>query len=448
MHFKSQISPVNVHLQVHWEHWMTNVPTYQVDVKAKYSDILVPTLDNIRLVRIMEILLKNAFPVLNVGPTGTGKTVCIEDKLSRGMPEEFIPEFLVFSAKTKANQTQDVLESKMDKRRRGVYGPPPGKYLTFFIDDLNMPAPDAFGSQPPIELLRQWMDFKGWYDRKQIGSFMQIVDVNFLGAMCPPSGGRNPITQRLLRHFNFLSFNELDEVGLTTIFSTILTSWFMQAPEDSPVRHLIEKVEPLVKASISIYMTVQSQLLPTPTKSHYTFNLRDLSKVFQGIFMFDILHLTGRLTDVLRLWYHESCRVYQDRLINDEDRNWFKDLCIKTIGRYFEVKFEEVVPSEPLLYGDLLTTDIPDNKKYIEMVDHSQVIRVCEANLEDYNQLNSTRMNLVLFMDAIIHLCRLSRIIRQPKGNALLLGLGGSGRQSLSRLAAHMCVFYQVSLVL
>ena len=42
---------------------------------------------------------------------------------------------------------------------------------------------------------------------------------------------------------------------------------------------------PLVDATIRVYATITSQLLPTPAKSHYTFNLRDLSKVFQGILM-------------------------------------------------------------------------------------------------------------------------------------------------------------------
>ncbi|VDO09331.1 unnamed protein product [Rodentolepis nana] len=434
--------------QVHWEHWMKNVPAYKIDTTMKYSDILVPTLDNVRLIKIIEMLLKKGLPILGIGPTGTGKTVCIADKLTRGMTEEFITEFMVFSAKTSSNQTQDFIESKMDKRRRGVYGPPPGKNLIFFIDDLNMPAPDAYGSQPPLELLRQWMDFRGWYDRKQIGAFKQIVDVNFVGAMCPPGGGRNPISQRMLRHFNFLSFNEMDEQSMTTVFSTILNSWFTQVPEDSPVHSLVINVESFVQASIAVYMTVQSQLLPIPAKSHYTFNLRDLSKVFQGVWMFDIHHLTGRLNELLRLWYHESCRVYQDRLVDDNDKNWFKNLCIKTLEEKFNGKFEEIVPSEPLLYGDLLSNDISENRKYIEMIDHNQILQVCESNLEDYNQLNNTRMDLVLFMDAIIHLCRISRIIRQPKGNALLLGLGGSGRQSLSRLAAHIAEFecYQIEL--
>ena len=69
-----------------------------------------------------------------------------------------------------------------------------------------------------------------------------------------------------------------------------------------------------------------------------------------------------------------------------------------------------------------------------------QLSRILDEYLDDYNQINTAQMKLVLFLDAVRHVCRIARIVRQPLGNALLLGVGGSGRQSLTRLAAHMSV--------
>lgn len=66
---------------------------------------------------------------------------------------------------TSSNNVQDIIESKVEKRTKGVYVPFGGKKLLTFMDDFNMPAKDTFGSQPPLELIKHWLDYGFFYDR-------------------------------------------------------------------------------------------------------------------------------------------------------------------------------------------------------------------------------------------------------------------------------------------
>ena len=82
-----------------------------------------------------------------------------------------------------------------------------------FVDDLNMRKKEEYGAQPPIELLRQYMDYTGWYNRKDM-AFMNLQDIILLSAMGPPGGGRSAITARLMRHYNIIAYTELDEITI------------------------------------------------------------------------------------------------------------------------------------------------------------------------------------------------------------------------------------------
>ena len=76
---------------------------------------------------------------------------------------------------TSSNNVQDIIESRVEKRTKGVYVPVGGKKLLTFMDDFNMPAKDAFGSQPPLELIRLWLDYGFWYDRlKQVTKTVKV----------------------------------------------------------------------------------------------------------------------------------------------------------------------------------------------------------------------------------------------------------------------------------
>ena len=85
------------------------------------------------------------------------------------------------------------------------------------------------------------------------------------------------MTNRFLRYFNFVSFPELDDAAMKQIFNVVLQT-FVKAylPPD-----LLDVVYPMVDATIELYNVIGKELLPTPSKPHYTFNLRDVASVIQ-----------------------------------------------------------------------------------------------------------------------------------------------------------------------
>ena len=96
--------------------------------------------------------------------------------------------------------------------------------------------------------------------------------------------------------------------------------------------------------------------------------------------------------------------------------------------------------SDRLIYGDFMQPGA-DVRLYDEVSDFSAMQQVMVQYLDEYNDNTSKKMGLVMFIDAIEHTARIARVIRKPGGHILNLGVGGSGRQSLSRLAAFICEY-------
>ena len=123
------------HNQQKWVKWMeTNDPFDMGTGKLAFSEIVVPTTDSVCNTYLLDLLVSNNQHLLMVGETGTGKTINISQYLQglskvqrRTIDPSIISLSLTFSATASANMTQDLLDSKFDKRKRGVFGPPAGK---------------------------------------------------------------------------------------------------------------------------------------------------------------------------------------------------------------------------------------------------------------------------------------------------------------------------------
>jgi dynein heavy chain len=98
---------------------------------------------------------------------------------------------------------------------------------------------------------------------------------------------------------------------------------------------------------------------------------------------------------------------------------------------------DEIFVTDRIMFGDLLKLEAPV-KLYEEIKDKGKLMKTLNGVLDDYNGGNSSKMNLVFFSDAIEHCLRIARVLRQPRGNIMLIGVGGSGKQSLLKLSSHM----------
>jgi dynein heavy chain len=135
-----------------------------------------------------------------------------------------------------------------------------------------------------------------------------------------------------------------------------------------------------------------------------------------------------------RLFAYEAKRVFMDRLVGS-DRE-LVDRWIKDIGKRWGKNVKDVY------WTDILTSGASSlSHSYEEVADIEKVNIAASAALTNYNMISNKPMDLVLFNFALEHLLIILRIIKQPKGNALLVGVGGSGRQSMTRLACYICDF-------
>ena len=405
---------------VNWDQKMFNA-----EINDVIFDTMVPITETIRQYYLLDILIGDGHPTLLVGMAGVGKTCLIKQKLQQ-FNETHNSVNIPFNYYTNSSSLQPILEKPLEKKVGRTFGPVGNKKLIYFIDDLNMPEVDKYGTVSCHTLLRQQLDYNHWYDRSKM-QLKDIINCQYICAMNPTSGNFT-INKRLQRHFTVLAVNAPSDNDLNTIYKRIC--------ETQINSNFTAQLPKILNAVLSIHKRISTVFVPTAVKFHYIFNMREISNIFQGLLAADKEMSTN--LDLANLIQHECQRVYGDRMMTKEDVDSYNKITNEIINKEFNEKIENNLFTK-------FAKGLNDGRYAKTTVD--PIRKILEEGLNNYNDVNS-QMNLVLFEDAVKHVCRINRVLEFNRGNIVLVGVGGSGKQSLSKLASYLANrnIYQISM--
>jgi len=403
-----------------WASWAAKVPQIEIEPHTvTASDVVVPTMDTVRHEEVLYSWLSEHKPLMLCGPPGSGKTMTLFSAL-RKLPDMEVVG-LNFSSATTPELILKTFEQYCEYRKtpNGVLLAPIqlGRWLVVFCDEINLPATDKYGTQRVISFIRQLVESGGFWRTTDM-SWVKLERIQFVGACNPPTDpGRVPLSHRFLRHAPLIMVDYPGEVSLKQIYGTYTRAVLKIVP------NLRAYTEPLTDAMVDFYLASQRRFT-TDIQAHYVYSPRELTRWVRGIYEairpLEVLTVEG----LVRVWAHEALRLFQDRLVAEEERHWTDENIDATAIAHFPTINKDEALARPVLFSNWTSKNyIPVDREVLREYTKQRLRVFYEEELD---------VPLVLFNDVLDHVLRIDRVFRQVQGHLLLIGVSGSGKVWLS----------------
>jgi dynein heavy chain 1 len=399
-----------------WASWQSRVPVIEIEAHAvTASGIVVPTMDTVRHEEVLYSWLSEHKPLMLCGPPGSGKTMTLFSAL-RKLPDMEVVG-MNFSSATTPELILKTFEQYCEYRKtpNGVILAPVqiGRWLVLFCDEINLPAADKYGTQRVISFIRQLVECGGYWRASDM-AWVRLERIQFVGACNPPTDpGRVPLSHRFLRHAPLVMVDYPGQVSLKQIYGTYNRALLKVVP------NLRAYAEPLTDAMVAFYLASQKRFT-TDIQAHYVYSPRELTRWVRGIYEairpLEVLSVEG----LVRVWAHEALRLFQDRLVTEEERQWTDDNIDTSALEHFPTINRDEALNRPILFSNWTS------KHYIP-VDRESLREYTKARLRVFYE-EELDVPLVLFNDVLDHVLRIDRVFRQVQGHLLLIGVSGSGK--------------------
>jgi len=431
-----------------WKHWDDALKSEKIPEICNFNQIYIPNINSIKYNYVFLKHIKYRKPFLLYGDVAVGKSCIMHDLLDNRLPENYLSNFFSFTSMNSVSRTQKLLLSKLDKVQRMTYRPGKKQFCVNFVDDIDRATIQRSEAQSVLELFRQLLSHNYCYDTRKLSKIF-IQDVTYtLAVTARKIDGSIP--PRLSRHFNIYVIPPPTADDIFRIYSNMLLA---NLKKNLFAMDVTGSVTNIVRATIDVYQSVKKMLRPVPSKLHYAFNMRDISRVINGCSLIQKESVETKVT-FIRLWAHEVLRVFSDRILDEDDEEWFflriRDTMKNNfIKDSFNVAFDHLPKSKnnqitkdsfrDLMFGSFMDTERNNRCKRYEEISSMEVLKnKVLIYLTEYNANFKKKIDIVICRYLLESLIKVSRILSIPSGNMLLISNVGSGRRSITGLAAFM----------